>query len=71
MKLHEQYYVEKCKSREADCKEESEVRFYNGIYDRYTDPVLTREHIPVEWRYDVNPETNPYFMERLGVKCRV
>lgn len=43
--------------------------FYNGIYDRYRYPVLTREHIPPFWKYDMNPETNPYFMERLGVNC--
>lgn len=52
-------------------KKNQKSDFYNGIYDRYIDPVLTREHIPVEWRYDVNPETNPYFMERLGVNARV
>lgn len=43
--------------------------FYNGIYDRYIYPVLTREHIPPEWKYDLNPDTNPYFMERLGVNA--
>lgn len=43
--------------------------FYNGIYDRYEDPVLTREHIPLTWRYDLNQETNPYFMERLGINA--
>lgn len=43
--------------------------FYNGIYDRYEYPVLTREHIPLTWKYDMNPETNPYFMERLGVNA--
>ena len=43
--------------------------FYNGIYDRYEYPVLTRDHIPPFWKYDMNPETNPYFMERLGVNC--
>mgnify|MGYP002710318782 FL=1 len=42
---------------------------YNGIYDRYTYPVLTREHAPLFWRYDLNPETNPYFMERLGINA--
>ena len=31
--------------------------------------MLTREHIPLQWRYDLNPETNPYFMERLGVNA--
>lgn len=43
--------------------------FYNGIYDRYKYPVLTRDRIPPFWKYDMNPETNPYFMERLGVNC--
>lgn len=43
--------------------------FYNGIYDRYKHPVLTRDHIPPFWKFDMNPETNPYFMERLGVNC--
>ncbi len=43
--------------------------FYNGIFDRYEYPVLTSEHIPPFWKYDLNKETNPYFMERLGVNA--
>ncbi|MBP3203111.1 MAG: glycosidase [Bacteroidales bacterium] len=39
----------------------------NGIYERYAHPVLTADHAPLEWRYDLNPETNPYLMERIGV----
>lgn len=39
----------------------------NGIYERYAHPVLTAAHAPLHWRYDFNPETNPYFMERIGV----
>jgi 4-O-beta-D-mannosyl-D-glucose phosphorylase len=50
-------------------KNEKDGEFYNGIYDRYKYPVLTSEHIPPFWKYDMNPETNPYFMERLGVNC--
>ncbi|MDY6104306.1 MAG: glycosidase [Acetatifactor sp.] len=42
---------------------------YNGIYDRYVYPVLTAAHAPIIWKYDMNPETNPYFMERLGVNA--
>jgi 4-O-beta-D-mannosyl-D-glucose phosphorylase len=38
----------------------------NGIFSRYKNPVLTRNHIPLSWRFDLNPETNPYFMERIG-----
>ncbi|WP_339246152.1 glycosidase [Paenibacillus sp. FSL F4-0243] len=39
----------------------------NGIYDRYVYPLLTAEHAPLIWRYDFNPDTNPYFAERIGV----
>ena len=38
----------------------------NGIYERYKNPILTRDHVPIAWRYDLNPETNPFFMERIG-----
>jgi 4-O-beta-D-mannosyl-D-glucose phosphorylase len=39
----------------------------NGIFDRYRYPVLTAEHTPLFWRYDLNPATNPYLMERMGI----
>jgi 4-O-beta-D-mannosyl-D-glucose phosphorylase len=39
----------------------------NGIFERYENPVLTRHHTPVPWRYDLNPATNPRFMERFGI----
>lgn len=41
----------------------------NGMVCRYKYPVLTRGHIPLEWRYDLNPETNPYLAERIGVNA--
>ena len=50
-------------------KNEIDPDFYNGIYDRYKYPVLTREHAPLIWQYDLNPETNPYFMKRLGINA--
>ncbi|MGL4737116.1 MAG: glycoside hydrolase family 130 protein [Cellulosilyticaceae bacterium] len=43
--------------------------FYNGIYDKYIYPVLERDHIPFFWKYDLNPTSNPFFMERLGVNA--
>ena len=43
--------------------------FYNGIYDQWENPVLTRESISLSWRFDLNPENNPHFMERLGVNA--
>ncbi|MHA6247466.1 glycoside hydrolase family 130 protein [Pontibacter sp. CAU 1760] len=41
----------------------------NGIYERYTYPILTAQHTPLAWRYDLNPETNPYLMERIGINA--
>lgn len=39
----------------------------NGIYCRYKNPVLTNRHVPLIWRYDLNAETNPFLMERIGI----
>jgi 4-O-beta-D-mannosyl-D-glucose phosphorylase len=39
----------------------------NGVFDRYAYPVLTAEHTPLFWRYDLDRKTNPYLMERLGI----
>lgn len=39
----------------------------NGLFERYRYPVLTADHAPLEWRYDLHPQTNPYLMERIGV----
>ncbi|MDX9727695.1 MAG: glycosidase [Bacteroidales bacterium] len=41
----------------------------NGIFDRYSYPVLTGAHAPLEWRYDLNPDTNPHLMERFGINA--
>lgn len=41
----------------------------NGIYDRWKNAVVTADHIPLSWRYDLNQQTNPYLMERLGVNA--
>ena len=41
----------------------------NGIFERWENPVLTAAHAPLEWRYDLNPATNPFLMERIGVNA--
>lgn len=68
--LHKKYYEELEKyDALINRKNEVDTEFYNGIYDRYRYPVLTREHIPLTWQYDVNPATNPHFMKRLGINA--
>ena len=71
MSMLHQKYEEELKKYEALINKKNEVdpNFYNGVYDRYVNPVLTREHIPLTWQYDLNPETNPYFMKRLGINA--
>ena len=41
----------------------------NGIFDRYEFPVVTADHVPLFWRYDLNHATNPHLMTRLGINC--
>lgn len=41
----------------------------NGIYNRWKNPVLTAAHAPVFWRYDLNEQSNPHLMERLGINA--
>ena len=67
--LHPNYYVEKAKVDKLIARKNVVSDIYNGIYDRYEYPVLTREFAPVHWRYDLDLETNPHFMERLGINA--
>jgi len=43
--------------------------WHNGIYQRYAYPVLTAGHTPLFWRYDLDPQRNPFLMERLGINA--
>ncbi len=45
----------------------NEPVYGNGVYERYRYPVLTGEHAPLFWRYDLDPQTNPYLEERFGI----
>ena len=50
-------------------RENETVERTNGRFQRYGHPVVTAEHVPLVWRYDLDPETNPHLMERLGVNA--
>ena len=68
--IHEKFYSLKEKQEILlSRKNEVDKDFYNGIFNRYQFPILTRDHIPMSWQYDLNKETNPYFEERLGVNA--
>jgi 4-O-beta-D-mannosyl-D-glucose phosphorylase len=45
------------------------ARAHNGVFRRWVNPVLTAEHTPLFWRYDLDPGRNPFLMERLGINA--
>ena len=67
--IHEKYFAMRDAQEALLSRANTKTSFYNGIYDRYENPVLTREHIPLHWKYDLDSETNPYFEERLGINA--
>lgn len=42
---------------------------YNGWFDRWVNPVLTADHAPLEWRFDLNLKRNPLLLERMGINA--
>src|SRR4051812_40267963 len=58
-------------SAHAELVKRKNVReeFSNGVFDRYKFPVLTAEHAPLFWRYDLSKSSNPYLMERFGINA--
>lgn len=67
--LHSRYAIELEKYEKLIGRKNKKSEFYNGIFDRYEYPVLTREHAPLHWKYDLEEDTNPFFMERLGINA--
>jgi 4-O-beta-D-mannosyl-D-glucose phosphorylase len=41
----------------------------NGIYEKYKFPILTNHHTPIAWRFDLNFETNPNLLQRIGINA--
>lgn len=64
--FHQRFTRIKNEHEDLILRPNEEVFSTNGIFNKYKNPVLTREHIPLHWRFDLNPKTNPYFMERIG-----
>ena len=67
--LHSQYAIESEKYERLIKRKNKKSERCNGIYDRYEYPVLTRDHAPLHWKYDLDDRTNPFFMERLGINA--
>lgn len=44
-------------------------RWTSGVFERWVDPVVTAGHVPLEWRYDLDPARNPRLLERQGINA--
>ncbi len=55
------------KQNELINRKNKPIEEHNGIYNRYEFPVLTRNHVPLAWRFDLDYESNPNLMQRLGI----
>jgi 4-O-beta-D-mannosyl-D-glucose phosphorylase len=70
MKSYEQQVKEIMRVHESLLTRENEpLKGGNGWYRRYKYPVLTAAHTPLFWRYDLDPKTNPFLMERIGMNA--
>ena len=45
------------------------VEELHGLYTRYKYPILTNEHIPLNWKFDFNYDTNPKLLQQIGVNA--
>ena len=48
-------------------KNSIDLRWHNGLFDRYVHPVVSAAHTPLFWRYGFDPRRNPFLMERMGI----
>ena len=55
------------KEHEELLSKKNHTVYVGGVYEKYENPILTAAHAPLEWRYDLDPATNPFLMERIGI----
>jgi len=69
LSFNEQLLALEAQQQQLLTKNNSVNPISNGVFQRWQNPIITREHAPINWRYDLNPETNPYLLERIGVNA--
>lgn len=66
----EQHIAQLAKTQEELIKTPNQkIEEGNGLFNRYKNPVLTAAHTPFNWKYDLNPITNPFLIERFGINA--
>jgi 4-O-beta-D-mannosyl-D-glucose phosphorylase len=64
---HHDYYFLAAQLRELTDRANQPVIRPGEVLTRWRNPVLTRDHVPPSWIYDLDPKTNPSFLARLAV----
>jgi len=41
----------------------------NGVYDRWQNPIVTPDHIPYFWKYNLDERQNPLLVETMGINA--
>ncbi len=69
MKSYFDERLEKLQQHQNKILEQKNEKLFStsGIYSRYRCPVITADHLPLEWRFDLNPDKNPRLLERIGI----
>jgi 4-O-beta-D-mannosyl-D-glucose phosphorylase len=69
-KAFDRTLAQRIKEHKRLLKQKNEARKEgNGLFTRWVHPVLTAQHTPLHWRYDLNPRSNPFFMQRMGINA--
>ncbi len=67
--FQERYQHLQSSQKELSSKKNVEKKSINGLYNRFENPVLTPRHTPLEWRFDFDPASNPFLLERFGINA--
>ena len=67
--IHPEYFELQLKQEKLLRRKNIKKTSGNGVFERWEYPVLTRDHVPIIWRYDLDVDANPFFMERLGINA--
>lgn len=59
----------KSSHNELIAQKNTKIALGNGIYDRYQNAIITPQHTPIHWRFDLNSQSNPFLMERFGINA--
>jgi 4-O-beta-D-mannosyl-D-glucose phosphorylase len=51
------------------CRKNEPVAEAHNLYVRYRYPILTAEHTPLFWRFDMDYRRNPHLLQRIGMNA--